>query len=288
MLILKAILMGAVQGVCEFFPVSSAGHVSLLGNIIGVQTDLFFMIMLHLGTLAAVVLYFRNEIIRCLKELAGILTDLYYNFKQLFARTEAVSGDAYYRKIISNNYRKLVLMLLVCMGPAILAGAVLMPLAELLSSSVLSCGMGFFITALILLVASYAHKNRKGPKEAKYTDALMIGAFQAVASFPGISRFAMTYCAGLFRGFSKKFAKLFSFLILIPSVVGAFFLEGARSSWGAPAIGVLPSVFGMLAAMAVGYYVISFAMKLFEKVKLKTFSVYCFCIGAVSVIFYLI
>ena len=288
MLILKAILLGAVQGVSEFFPVSSSGHISFFGNLLGVNIDLMFVILLHIGSLAAVVLYFKKELLRCVHELAGIFVDLYFNFRQMFTHVTETTDGLRYRKILSNNYRKMTILLLAALLPTMIIGAVIAPLIELLAGNLLCSGLGLFITGLILLVASFEYRGIKGPKEAKTGDALMTGIFQGVSVFPGVSRYALTYSSGLYRGFSKKFSRVFSFLMLVPVTIGAFFLEGARMSWGAPQIGVLPAVIGMLSAMVTGYYAIRFVMKLVEKASVRAFSIYCFCMGAVSVVFYLI
>jgi undecaprenyl-diphosphatase len=288
LLILKAILLGAVQGLTEFFPVSSAGHVSLLGNVLGVEVDLFFTVMLHLGTLAAVILFFYSEIRRCFFELAGLVIDICYNIRQLFSHMSIISDEHIYRRIFSNNYRKIAVILLVAILPVILIGALSAPLVELLCGNVLCSGMGLFITALILYVASYTKGNRKGPKEARFSDAVMIGAFQAISVIPGISRYAMTYSCGLYKGLTKKLSRLLSFLLMLPVVAGAFVFEGARTSWSAPAAGLLPAIAGMAAAAVVGYFVIRLAFRLMEKIPLRALSAYCLCMGVLSVVVYLI
>ena len=288
MLALKAVLLGAVQGVSEFFPVSSSGHISFFADLLGVNIDLMFVIMLHIGSLAAVVLYFRRELARCVLEFAGIFADLYFNLKAFFAHAGDAADGSYYRRILSNSYRKLSVLLIAAVVPTIIIGALLAPLIELLSGNILCSGMGLFITALILLIASFERSGRKGPKEARAGDAVMTGIFQGASVFPGVSRYALTYSSGLYRGFSRKFSRLFSFLMFVPVTVGALLAEGTHLRWSAPAIGIMPSVLGMLSAMATGFFVVRFAMKAVERIPVRIFSIYCFCMGAVSVVFYLI
>lgn len=287
MLVLKAIILGAVQGVTEFFPVSSSGHLSLLGNAMGIQTDLLFTILLHIGSLAAVILYFRVEIIRCLIELKNIFKDIHYNIKRLLFYSGDIEGPRY-KKVVSNNYRKLVTLLIVTMIPTVAISIILIPVVEMLNNNILCSGMGLLITALVLFVASYAGKNRKGPKEAKYTDALMIGAFQSIAVLPGVSRFGMVLSSSIFRGFTKKFAKLYSFLLLVPTIIGSLILEASRAGTAPTYIGILPGILGMITALAVGYCVIKFAVRVINRASLSIFAFYCVCIGFISILCYLL
>ncbi len=266
---------------------SSSGHIAVLGNLLGVDVDLFFLIMLHMGTLVAVILYFRREIRRCLLEIAGIGIDIRYNSRQMLKAENAAADGSNYRKISAGNYRKIVIMIMLAMIPVIIIGMLLTPVIELVSNNMLCAGTGLFITALILFVASFANVNERGPKEARLTDALFAGAFQAMAYFPGISRFAMTYSFCMYKGYSKKFSRLFSFLLLIPITAGAFIYEGVSCNWAAPKVGMVPALCAAVAAMAVGYYVIDLAMKLTEKISVRRFSLYCFLMGAVSVLLYL-
>ena len=285
MVFLKAILLGVIQGMSEFIPVSSTGHVSLVGDLLGINVDITFLTMLHIGTLAAAILYFRKDIKKFFKALAGIVIDALYNLRLMLAYSSQ-AREYTYRKLLSTSYRKFSVLLLAALLPTFFIGAALENIAGIIISNMLCVAMGFFVTALILLVASFANWGRKGPKEAKLTDSLIVGAFQGMSVFPGISSLGMAYSAGLYRGFSKKFARLFSIMLLIPTVLGAAVFEGS-SARGTLQIDAASAICAMLVAFAVGYFVIGKAVRLISKISVKTFSVYCFVIGVVSVFVYL-
>ena len=284
MIFLKAILLGVIQGLSEFLPISSAGHVALIGDLIGVKTDIGLLTMLHVGTLAAAILYFKKEILRCLNSLKDLTTDALYNARHAFSYS-AHTKEIERRKLLSTDYRRFSVLLIAAVLPTAFICAILAYAAGIIISNVLCVAMGFFMTALILYVASFAARTSKGPREARLTDALIIGAFQGMAVFPGISRFAMTYSAGLYRGFSKKFARLFSLMLLVPTVIGATVFEIA--SGGSIQIGFLPALCAMLTSFIVGCFTIRFALRLIQKMPVKVFSAYCLIIGAISILVYL-
>ena len=288
MLVLKAVILGAVQGISEFFPISSSGHLSLIGNLLGVEMDLTFSILLHLGTLIAVLLNFHREVLRCLRELIGYFMDLYFNLRQFILYKGAPEGPGY-RRMVAGSYRKMTLMLLLAMVPTVLLAVLFVPLSERLNRNLLCSGLGMLVTALLLLVTSFMEKKRKGPREARFADAVLIGAFQGFSAFPGISRFGMTLSAGFICGFSAKFNRLFAYLLFVPTLIGAIILEGGRQQWSGSTMGLLPSLAGMLCAVVVGYLTIRAAIKLISSLSsLRGFSVYCACVGLLSIVFYLV
>lgn len=285
MIFIKAILLGVVQGLSEFLPISSAGHVALVGDLLDVTPDIWFLTMLHLGTLGAVVLYFREEIVRCIRSLTKLITDAGHNLGHT-VKYSAHTKEKERKKLLSNDYRNFSVLLLFAMLPTVFVCAVLARAAGMIISNMLCVAVGFFMTALILYVASFTGRNAKRPRDAKAADALVIGAFQGMAVFPGVSRFAVTYSAGLYRGFSKKFAKLFSFMLLIPTVIGAVIFEVA-SGLASTSMGIGPAVCAAATSFVVGFFTIRFAMKLVRKTSVKVFSIYCLILGAASVFVYL-
>lgn len=289
MSVLQAILLGAVQGVTEFFPVSSSGHLTLVSNLMGIEGNISFMftIMLHIGTLLAVVAVFYKDILRLLTELVRMAADLAANLKLRFSG-RGNPDEIRYRKIISNNYRKFVLLLVVSMIPTGIIGYLICPLSEAVTGNLLASGMGLLVTALLLLVASFVLGSDKGPKEAKYTDALLIGAFQGFAAFPGISRLGMTVSSSYLSGFSRKFVLKYAFILSVPTIVGAMILEGRRASFSmGNNVGVLPCIIAMITAAVVGFFVIRLAMHLINKKRSRLFAGYCILIGIISAVCYL-
>ena len=146
MSVLQAILLGAVQGVTEFFPVSSSGHLTLVSNLMGIEGNISFMftIMLHIGTLLAVVAVFYKDILRLLTELVRMAADLAANLKLRFSG-RGNPDEIRYRKIISNNYRKFVLLLVVSMIPTGIIGYLICPLSEAVTGNLLASGMGLLL-----------------------------------------------------------------------------------------------------------------------------------------------
>lgn len=287
MLIIKAIILGAVQGITEFFPISSSGHLSLIGNIMGVEMDLSFMIILHLCTLFSVVLYFKKEVIKCLCEIWGMIKDLFYNLKRMMSYRGGPEGPGY-RKIISNSYRKISVMLIISMAVTCVIAVLIHPVTKIFNMNLLCSGFGLLVTAIVLLTASFTGKNRKGPKESKYQDAVIIGAFQGISAFPGISRMAMSYSAGRICGFTLKYNKIYCFLLMIPSIAGAALLECTGGNGLATKMGVLPGIFGAASALFFGYFTVRTAVKILSGMSMRKFSYYCACIGIISIILYLV
>ena len=288
MSILQAVLLGAVQGVTEFFPVSSSGHLTLISNLMGIEssTSLMFVVMLHIGTLLAVIAVFYRDILRLLSELVRMIGDLFCKLK-LWLGGHRNPENVRYRKIVSSNYRKFALMLLVSMIPTSIIGYLICPVSEAVTGNLLASGMGLLITALLLLVSSFMLGSDKGPREAKYVDAFLVGAFQGFSGFPGISRLGMTVSSSYLSGFSRKFVLKYSFILCVPTILGAIILEGTRTHTSTAALGVGPCLAGMAASAVVGFFIIRLAVRLISKKRNRIFAAYCIIIGIISVVGYL-
>lgn len=184
--LIQALLLGALQGVTEWLPVSSSGHLVLAQEFFGVSASVFFDVVLHLGTLAAVVLFFRRQII------------------DLFLRE-----------------RRMLVLLVWASIPAALAGFLLRDFFASLFSNVLAVGIAFVFTGCLL----YATKHTSGNNGLNARNSLLIGLLQAVSIIPGVSRSGATISAGLLAGVERKKAATFSFLLSIPVVLGAAAFE---------------------------------------------------------------
>ena len=183
--IIQAALLGLVQGITEFFPISSSGHLTLVGDFLGAEgsSNLMFMIMLHLGTLFSVLTVFHKDVHRILAEYCGMAGDILFNLKLHFRDPLHRSGVRY-RRIVNDSYRKFAAMLLVSMIPTVIVAYLVSPIVEMLTGNLLASGLGLFVTALLLFVSSFMLSNNRGPRESKYLDAFVIGAFQGFAAFP--------------------------------------------------------------------------------------------------------
>ncbi len=290
MSIIQAVILGAVQGITEFFPVSSSGHLALISNKMGIgsETNLLFVIMLHLGTLLAVTVVFLPDIVKLTRELVHMLQDLFYNLKLLLSK-DSSGQQPPYRKLVSGNYRKFSLMLVITMVPTVIIGYLICPLAEAVTGNLLASGMGLLVTALLLLVSSFMPKSGKDPRKARYTDAILIGAFQGFSGFPGISRLGMTLSSAYLSGFSRKFVLKYSFVLCVPAILGAIILEGGRvhRQAGALSVTLAPCLAGMATAAVVGFFVIRLAIRLISKKGNRIFAAYCMIIGMISAVEYL-
>lgn len=282
----QALLLGLVQGITEFIPVSSSGHLVFLKQVMGLKMDnsVLFEVLLHVGTLFPVFFIFRADIKRLFWELIHIIQDIFDNLK-IWIQNRRAKEEKRYHKLLSTNYRKFAILILVTTVPTGLIGYLLRGLVAEASNNLLAPAIGFFITAILLLVTECAaDETEKSPRDTKYPEAAVIGVFQGLSVFPGISRAGSTLSACFLCGFSRKYAIKYSYIISIPAVIGAMFVELKGSKISAAPADVAICILAMLVAGIVGYFSIRFTLSLLRQKKLRYFSVYCIAIGIVSVI----
>lgn len=287
MSVLEAILLGIVQGLTEFLPVSSSGHLAIFEQLLVVDTSggILFDVLLHFGTLGAVVLVFRKDLVRLVLETIRIIHDLWYNLVTLFHNLRD-GEERRYRKIIDNNYRKFVVMILAATLPTAVIGYLMRGVAAAVSATLLFPALGLLITGVLLLVVDYVETGKKIPKDVPIWNAFIIGACQGIAAFPGISRSGTTITACLLCGFNRKFAVKFSFIMSIPAIIGAMILE-IKGAVGSPAVTgsfVLCSMAGMIVAGVVGFLAIKTMLSMVQKKKLRVFAYYCFIVGIAAIV----
>jgi undecaprenyl-diphosphatase len=282
----EAIIMGLIQGITEFLPVSSSGHLAIFSNLLHINTDtnILFEVMLHVGTLTAIIFTFRTDIHHMLWEALRIIADLFFNLKTAVYNKIHESDEQRYRKILFNNYRKLVVMVLVSSVPTAVIGYLLRDIVSEMTKSLLAVGLGLFVTAILLLVIDYWNFGNKIPKNISLMHALCIGICQGIGVFPGISRSGITITAGLLCGFKKSFAVRYSFLMSIPAILGALILE--IRDFNAPAMTFSLGAYytaGMLVAAVSGFFAIKLTLVLVQKKKFRIFSCYCFLLGIIAI-----
>jgi len=242
----SALLLALVQGLTEWLPVSSSGHLVVFQQLLGLDAPVAFDILLHLGTLASVIAYFWRDIIALIK---GFFT---------FDR--------------GNPDFMAVLLLVIGSIPAALAALFLLDLFESFFSNLLAVGAGFITTAAILALSRF----HRGNGEIGWPTALTIGLFQALALIPGISRSGSTISSGLFSGAEKQKAFRFAFLLSIPAIIGATAVEVIK----APAIALDPnSIIAMAVAAVVGYLAIRAVKRFVMSDRFYLFAIYCLAIG---------
>lgn len=273
MTIIKAIILGLVQGLTEFLPVSSSGHLAIVGQIMGMDAEadslLSFNILLHVATLVAVFIVYWDDIFSMIKAFFAMLGDLF-------------TGKGL--RLKSDVYRRLILMLVVGTVPAVIVA--LSPLGDLIENPpLLVIGIFLIITALLLYASEKLGGGDKTIETMTFGQALTVGCFQALGVFPGISRSGSTIVGGLFGKLDKNTAVRFSFLLSIPAILGAMVLDLKNLvGIGGGTTPVACIVVGMIVAGVSGYFAIKFLLDIVRKRSLSIFSAYCVVAGAVAII----
>ena len=285
MTILEALLLGLIQGITAFIPVSSSGHLAIIENLLHInsETALPYEAFVHLAMLVAVIGALRREIKKLLMEFCRSIYDIYGNIKIYFHNRDKKDARRY-KKIVSNNYRKLFLLLVIASFPAVLEEWFLQGMAKLAGENLLAPGMGLFVTGIVLLVADFFPRGKKIPRDISYSAALVIGIIQGFTVIPGVSRLGITLAVCLAYGFQRKFAVKYAFLLAVPDFIGNFITECVHMGsvsfgwqiWGGYAAGAL-------AAGITAYFCIRKVAKILQNKRFYGFSVYCFLIGTAAV-----
>lgn len=270
MSLLHSILLGLIQGVAEFLPISSSGHLAIAEQLLDVQgaseIPVFFDVLLHLGTLAAVFIAYWPEIRDMILEFFRGIGDL------IHGTTPAPVPPA----------RRMILLVIVGTLPLF----VILPAKEWiegLSGNLYVVGFALLVTGCLLFASDRVRKGRKSERSARMTDALLVGAAQALATCPGLSRSGTTIAAGCFLGFERKFAVRYSFILSIPAVLGANILS-LKDALGGEVIWKDVPVYlaGVLVAAAAGYACIRLLKMIVNKGKFGAFAYYCWAVGLLT------
>ncbi len=284
MSLLEAILMGLIQGITEFLPVSSSGHLALFKIAFGMKdTGLLFDCLLHFGTLIAVFAVYYKDIWKMICEGFGIIGDFFANVGVAFARL-AGKRDKKYRRIIHNGYRKFVMLVIVSTIPTGVIGIAASDLIEAASQILIVPGVCLIITSALLFIADHVAEGHKMPKQVSYTNAFLIGIAQGFATLPGISRSGTTITACLVSGCARKFAVKYSFIMSIPAILGSVVLQ----LFDIPNLDISAAewvyyLVGTAVAAIVGYICIKIMLYVVKQKKFIVFSVYCLIVGAICV-----
>ena len=265
--IIQGIIIGIVQGLTEFLPVSSSAHLVFIQNILGVESSLAFDTFLHLGTLIAVLWFFRYDIYKMLKSWWLSIGDI------LQGRfTEGFKEDPYKRLawyvILATIPVGIVGVLFEDSLDALFAGALYVPAFFL------------FVTGTILYLSQRMTSGNINYDNITKKEALFMGLGQACAILPGLSRSGTTIAAGLTIGLDKEFAAKFSFILSIPAIFGAFVLQ-LKDIGSAMDANFLPVFLGFIAAIISGYLAIKWMLDLIQNKSLDIFSYYCWAVGII-------
>ena len=269
--IIQAIILGIVQGLTEFLPVSSSAHLVFVPEILKVQSSLVFDTILHVGSLVAVAIYFWKDIIQMLKSFFSSLMDI--------PRRQFRKG------IKEDKFKKLAWFVIIGTIPAGLAGILLKDTFESLFNDVFIVGFFLIITGFLLWGSEMMSRridNKTSLKEMSVKNSILIGIAQAFAIAPGISRSGATISAGLFLGIERELAARYSFLLSIPAILGAALVQVKDISGLDMSTTVL--IAGFIAAAITGYIAIKIVLKLIQEKNLLIFAYYCWIIGPIAMI----
>lgn len=271
--IIHAIIIGLVQGLTEFLPISSSGHLVLIPQLIGFESSLVFDTILHVGTLLAIFICFWEDIVKIIKAFFDSLAD--------------IPKGRLVPDIRRNDYKKLAWLLIIGNIPAGIIGILLKDYFEAAFSNVLMVGIFLLVTGGLLyfsewIAAQVEETQRRGMDKLTLKDSLIIGLAQAFAILPGISRSGSTIATGLFLGLKRDLVAEYSFLLSIPAVAGATILQIKDITSIDMSFSAL--IAGFLAAAISGYFAIKVVMKLIQTKSLKIFAYYCWVIGIIAII----
>ncbi len=276
MIYLKYALLGIIQGLTEFLPVSSSGHLAIIRRLLGNEfTDLglTYDVLLHLGTLLAVFIVYR-------KDIMALITGFFTLIRDCFRRQ--VNFE-------EHPYQKLVLLLLLASVPAALVGFLLGDYIEdIFTRHLFLVGITLLMTGLELWFSDRIVEGKQNQQTVGAKHVVIPGLFQALAIVPGLSRSGSTITGALLAGFQREFAVKFSFLMSIPVILGSALVDIIHLLRGeSVALPVIPALLGVLIAAFVGYLSIKFMLKLISHNRFHYFSYYCFIIGLAVIIWQL-
>ena len=290
MTFIQSVFLGIIQGITEFLPVSSSGHLSILRNLFGIQTDggLLFDVMVHLGTVIAICVVFRRDVLRMIGETIRMVSDIWANGSVLIHNKKEKDARRY-KKILHNNYRRFVVMVLCATIPTAVIGYAARDLVTLASDSLLAPGIGLILTAVFLIIADVSENGKKIPKDISFTNSFLIGIAQGISTLPGLSRSGTTIAACLISGYDKRFAVKYSFIMAIPAILGAACMEiGQAFSGGVSLSQFFIYLAGAVTAGVVGYFSCRKMLTIVRKKKFRGFAIYCLILGSISIIGYVV
>ncbi|MBD3270739.1 undecaprenyl-diphosphatase UppP [Candidatus Peregrinibacteria bacterium] len=267
MTLFEAVLLGVVQGITEFLPISSSGHLILVEDWLGLHVESLksFDIAVHFGTLVAIFAYFRKD------------------FSQLFLASVAIVK----RKKGYEKEKKLIKWLVLATLPAVFVGLFLGDTIDFYARSSFSVAIVLILVGLIFFIAEYVHSKLQ-IKKINFLNSFIIGCAQAIALIPGVSRSGITITAGIFQGIKREEAARFSFLLGSIAITAATLLAIVKSFSGdIETVSLELIIAGLLASGFSGFFAVSFLMKYLKKHSLRIFGLYRIILGVLILLFYL-
>jgi undecaprenyl-diphosphatase len=254
--LLKTIILGIVQGLTEWLPISSTGHLRLVEHFLSLKVPILFDVILHVGTLIVVLVFFRREVSKTLSAIAHL------DFK--------------------TEYGKMVPLIVVGVIPTVSIGIIYGRIIDDVFQNILPIAIAFILSGLVI----YSSKNREQKTDSiGYSTAILMGIAQGIAIIPGISRSGATIAVALLLGIKREKAFIFSFLLSIPAILGALSLT-IYTEFGeltAASLGWSEILAGVIAATLVGYFALKILWKTMVQGKFHLFAYYCWTVGAIVI-----
>ena len=271
MTLLSSVLLGLIQGVAEFLPISSSGHLAIAENLLNMsgasEVPEFFDVLLHLGTLLAVFVAYWSDI-------RDMIVEFFHGVRDLANHSTPVPVPP---------ARRMILLIIVGTLP-LFAVLPIKDLVEGLANNMYFVGGALIVTGVLLFASDRVKKGRKTERSATLLDVLLVGVAQALATCPGISRSGTTITAGCFMGFDRKFAVRYSFLMSIPAILGANILSIKDAIETVIWSEVPVYLAGVLVSAVVGYACIRLLKMIAEKGKFGFFAYYCWAVGILTIV----
>lgn len=273
MTLFEGIILGIIQGLAEFLPISSSGHLAIAQYFFGIEGEkvLLFAVLLHLGTLISLIAVYY-------KTLWDLIIELFATIKDFF------TGKGL--QLNKNDNRKLGVMIIVATIPTGLVGIFFNDFFSGLYNSIPAIGIALIVTGCFLWMAEKMDQKGKNIREMKTLDAVFVGICQGIAIIPGISRSGATIVGSLFSGLNREVAVKFAFLISIPSILGAAVLEAPAAFAEDMSLSLaLPIICGVTVAAISGYIAIKTMIRLVQNKKLYIFSFYTWLVGGAVLLY---
>lgn len=268
--LISAIILGAVQGISEFLPISSSAHLVLVPHLLGVETSLVFDTILHLGTLVAIFSVFWKDIVNILKGFILSIHDL----------TE--SKEVFLKGIREVPAKRFAWLLIVATIPTGIMGILFKDAIETIFRGTLFIGVFLIITGILLYMSERHKSGSITERDMTFKQAIALGVCQGLAVLPGISRSGATISAGLFAGLNREYAARYSFILSIPAVLGAGLIQ--IKDIVTIDVSAFVLVAGFLSSVIFGYLSIKLLLKMIEGWSLDIFAFYCWIIGIITIL----
>ncbi|MGB9853939.1 MAG: undecaprenyl-diphosphate phosphatase [Candidatus Bathyarchaeales archaeon] len=254
--LIETVILGVIQGLTEWLPISSTGHLKIAEKLLGLETPILFDVILHLGTLTVIMLFFRGDVKKILSALARL------DFK--------------------TEYGRLIPLIIVGTIPTAIIGLAFSMFLENFFQEVLTVAIALLACGFVLYSAKFAKEKRS---DISYFAALLIGIAQGIAAIPGLSRSGLTIAAALLLGIKREKAFRFSFLLSVPAVIGAFGLTFHMnfSELAVSNLDWIEILAGVITAIIIGYLALKLLWKVLAKKRFHVFAVYCWVLGALLI-----